>query len=81
MNLVAPAYYFQGGVIWLECLHGKPAITPNGPAGRLCSLFEGDTLTPVMFSPRLLHATLPWTGGQDCGYWARAVLQAHGRTT
>ena len=60
-DLIAPVSYFEGGELWLQSPRGQTQLVPNGPKGKVCALFDGETPTPVMFSPKQLHATLPWS--------------------
>ena len=56
-NLVLPVSVFQGGEIFLEHAEGKHRLQQKGPPGHIISTQEA-----VSFSPRRLHATLPWHG-------------------
>ena len=56
-NLMLPASVFQGGEHFLEHTAGRHRLQQNGPTGHILSAREA-----VSFSPRRLHATLPWQG-------------------
>ena len=56
-NLMLPFSDFTGGELFLETRDGRHQLAENGPRGHIMSATE-----PLSFSPRRLHATLPWDG-------------------
>ena len=59
MNLAMPVSRFTGGEVFVEDPAGRSRLSADGPAGHIL-----DLQFPVTFSPRSLHATLPWTGSR-----------------
>ena len=57
VNLALPCSEFQGGQLFVEDSQGCTSLTSKGPVGHLLSTNEA-----TVFSPKLLHATMPWTG-------------------
>ena len=56
-NLCLPCSEFQGGEIFIEDTAGSHQLQPSGPTGHVLQ-----TTSALQFSPRRLHATLPWAG-------------------
>ena len=56
-NLVLPLSRFVGGGLFVACAEGRTRLCANGPSGHIIDLFA-----PVSFSPRALHASMPWNG-------------------
>ncbi|OLQ06642.1 hypothetical protein AK812_SmicGene10006 [Symbiodinium microadriaticum] len=57
VNLALPCSEFRGGQLFIEDSQGGTSLTSKGPVGHLVSTNEA-----TVFSPKLLHATLPWEG-------------------
>ena len=57
VNLALPCSEFQGGQLFIEDSQGGTLLTSRGPVGHLVSTNEA-----TAFSPKKLHATLPWEG-------------------
>ena len=57
VNLALPCSEFRGGQLFIEDSQGGTSLTSTGPVGHLVSTNEA-----TVFSPKLLHATMPWEG-------------------
>ena len=56
-NLAMPMSRFLGGGLFVEDSEGLSQLCSNGPRGHLVEL-----TAPTAFSPKSLHASLPWVG-------------------
>ena len=57
VNLAMPCSSFRGGELFVEHSEGRSRLSQDGPSGHVL-----DLSLPVVFSPKALHATLPWSG-------------------
>ena len=57
VNLAMPCSSFRGGELFVEHSEGRSRLSREGPPGHIL-----DLTLPVVFSPKALHATLPWSG-------------------
>ena len=63
-NLVLPLTNFEGGELWVQCSGGASSMA--GHSGHVLPLLQDGVPTPQFFDPRVLHATLPWSGCSGC---------------